>query len=125
MCNHLTSVPQDNTIPASISTFNTIQVTFNNGKTITVGGTPERDQEECVFDKDEKILAATLWPNVSNDRVAGLEFVVEKSDGGRRTFSVMYELLGQPVRLDVRSGRCYGIIGRSGTQIDALGFYFI
>ncbi|XP_057183269.1 cytolytic toxin-alpha-like [Triplophysa rosa] len=105
--------------------FNTIQVTFNNGNVINVGGVPENDHAECVFDKDEKILAARLWPNVRNDRVAGLQFEIAKSNGERRTFSVKCLLLGQPVSLDVKSGRCYGIIGRSGSQIDALGFYFI
>lgn len=92
---------------------------------INVGGVPENDHAECVFDKDKKILAARLWPNVTNDRVAGLEFEIGKSDGERRTFSVKCLVLGQPVNLDVKSGRCCGIIGRSGKQIDALSFYFI
>lgn len=100
-------------------------MTLDDGKMIERGAVKGRRQDEFVFDKDDKIIAATLWPNMEYDRAGGLEFVVENSDGKRRRFSAKCLLLGQPVSLDVKSGRCYSITGRSGWHLDALGFCFI
>ncbi|RXN02208.1 stonustoxin subunit alpha-like protein [Labeo rohita] len=75
-------------------TLRTIKVIFNNGHEIEVGNVPGCGKHEFLFEANDKIIAATLWPNKSGNRCGGLEFVVAKRNG------------------------------RSGDEIDALGFYF-
>ncbi|XP_055043001.2 cytolytic toxin-alpha-like [Misgurnus anguillicaudatus] len=119
------------TFYATDKAFCKIEVTFNNDETVTTGKRKMtgNQKKEIVFETDDKILTATLWPNNKNNptdqRVAGLEFLVEKSDGQTETYSAMCKKLGRPVNLYVKSGRFYGITGRSGAQINALGLYFI
>lgn len=105
--------------------FQVMELTLHNGRMLTYGSVRGNSQAEFVFDNDDKILTAILWPNKNSNRVGGLEFVVEKSNGVKRMFSVKCQQLGDPVCLNVKSGRCSGITGRSGWHIDALGFYFI
>lgn len=105
-------------------TLNTIQV-INTGHEVKVGYVAGSNEQTFVLDKNDKIEAATLWPNVEYNRCGGLEFVVAKSTGERKSFSVKCNQLGDLVSVDVKSGKCYGVMGRSGNQIDALGFYFI
>lgn len=100
-------------------------MTFKGGRKIEVGNLKGTSQHEFLFDDNDKIVAATLWTNKNQNRCGGLEFVVAKSNGKRTTLSVKCPHLGTPVQVDVKSGKCYGIVGRSGDEIDALGFYFI
>ncbi|KAI7802259.1 putative verrucotoxin subunit beta-like [Triplophysa rosa] len=122
--NNFENTLQKISISFSDSVFHTIQMTFNGGEAFDFGNVKGFSTKYSVFDQDDKITAATVWPNDRNTRVAGLEFEVTKSNGERRKFSVKGRELGDPVSLDVRSGRCYGAKGRSGDEIDALGFYF-
>lgn len=101
-------------------TLNTIEVTFNTGQAMTVGNVPGSNKHTLELNENDKIEAAKLWPNSQNNRCAGLEFVVAK-----KPFSVKCNQLGEPVSVDVKSGKCYGFMGRSGSEIDALGFYFV
>lgn len=91
---------------------------------IKVGKNKGSHEEELQFDKTDKIVSATLWPNKLNDRFCGLEFKVKKMSGGITKMSVKCDNLGKPVILNVRSGNCQGMKGRAGHEIDALGFYF-
>nr|XP_055043008.1 neoverrucotoxin subunit alpha-like [Misgurnus anguillicaudatus] len=112
------------TISYATDTFNTMKVTFINGQMAL--GTPKANIEEAIiFEEDDEITKATVWPNAEKNKVAGLEFEVKKSDGKPATYSIKCEQLGEPVNIDVKSGRFYGITGRSAEQIDALGLYFI
>ncbi|CAM4654285.1 unnamed protein product [Leuciscus chuanchicus] len=106
-------------------TLRTIKVIFKCGHMIEVGNRPGCAQHEFLFDDNDKIVAATLWSNKNQNRCGGLEFVVAESNGKRTTLSVKCSQLGKPVKVDVKSGMCCGITGRSGDEIDALGFYFI
>ncbi|KAK9960212.1 hypothetical protein ABG768_010287 [Culter alburnus] len=99
---------------------NTIEVTFNTGQKMTVGNVAGSNKH--TFELNDKIVAATLWPNSQNNMCGGFEFVVAKN---RKSFSVKCDQLGEPVSVDVKSGKCYGFMGRSGNEIDALGFYFV
>ncbi|XP_051743819.1 cytolytic toxin-alpha-like isoform X2 [Ctenopharyngodon idella] len=124
------NTPSSSTVERIIFTYNqetlrTVQVTFKGGHKIEVGNLKGTSQHEFLFDDSDKIVAATLWPNKNQNRCGGLEFVVAKSNGKRTTLSVKCPHLGTPVKVDVKSGKCYGIAGRSGDEIDALGFYFI
>ncbi|KAK9978784.1 hypothetical protein ABG768_020523 [Culter alburnus] len=107
-----------------ILSLNTIQVIFQDDQMIKVGKIAGNYQEEFLFDITDKIVTATLWPNKDRTRFGGLEFVVEKNNGKRITMSIKCDDLGEPVIVNVGSGKCYGIKGRSGYQIYALGFYF-
>ncbi|XP_073683617.1 neoverrucotoxin subunit alpha-like [Garra rufa] len=112
-------------ITYSEMTLNTMQVTFNTGHMVNVGNVKGSTQQTLQLEENDNIVAATLWPNLNLNRCGGLEFVIAKNNGERKSLSVKCEKLGQPVRVDVKSGKCYGIKGRSGDQIDALGFCFI
>ncbi|KAL1278651.1 hypothetical protein QQF64_025324 [Cirrhinus molitorella] len=103
--------------------FKAIQVVFKSGNMIKVGNTAQSDEKEFLFDHNDKIIAATLWPN--KDGLGGMEFEVAKSDGTKITLSIMCPNLGEPVKVDVKSGKCFGITARTGDRLNALGFYFI
>ncbi|XDV43715.1 hypothetical protein PO909_012141 [Leuciscus waleckii] len=109
----------------SSGTLSTIQVILNNGQMVTVGSLKGSKEQKLVLDENDQIVAATLWPNTDHSRCGGLEFVVAKINGEKESLSVKCDQLGEPVSVDVKSGRCYGIMGRSAHDIDALGFYFI
>ncbi|XP_026093251.1 stonustoxin subunit alpha-like isoform X2 [Carassius auratus] len=111
-------------IAGEITWFKSIQVTFSAGHIFTIGDYLKWKVKEFLFDNDDKIVNVTLWPNTYSDRFRGLEFVVEKSNGTRTTFSIKCKEVGDPVSVDVKSGKCYGITARSGSEIDSLGFYF-
>ncbi|XP_067311033.1 cytolytic toxin-alpha-like [Pseudorasbora parva] len=111
-------------ITYSEMTLNTIEMVFSGTRKVEIGGPEGTKEETFIFDENDKIIAATLWPNIDNSRCGGLEFVVAKSNGERKTFSVKCDHLGEPVSIEVKSGNCYCIRGRSGTQIDALAFDF-
>ncbi|XP_048048299.1 cytolytic toxin-alpha-like isoform X1 [Megalobrama amblycephala] len=104
---------------------NTVEVTFNTGQKMTVGNVAGSKGQTFELDEYDKVVAATLWPNSLNNRCGGLEFVVAKNTGERKSFSVKCDQLGEPVSVDVKSGKCNGLMGRSGDEIDALGFYFV
>lgn len=106
-------------------TLSTIQVILNDGQIVKVGTVAGSKVQTFELDKNDKIVAATLWPNTDRSRCGGLEFVVAKINGEKKSLSVKCDNLGEPVNVDVKSGGCYGIMGRSGNQIDALGFHFI
>ncbi|XP_048067147.1 cytolytic toxin-alpha-like [Megalobrama amblycephala] len=107
-----------------IHSLNTIEVIFQDYQMIKVGKVAGDYEEVFLFDITDKIVTAKLWPNRQGTRFGGLEFVVEKNNGERRTLSIKRDDLGEPVIVNVGSGKCYGIKGRSGDEIDALGFYF-
>ncbi|XP_051745180.1 stonustoxin subunit alpha-like [Ctenopharyngodon idella] len=106
-----------------VTSLNTIQVIFQDFQMIKVGRVAGNKEKVFLFDITDKIVNATLWPNRDGTRFGGLEFVVEKNDGERITMSIKRADLGEPVIVNVGSGKCYGIKGRSGDEIDALGFY--
>lgn len=102
-----------------------IQIIFSNGHLIKAGRSAGNYKQELLFDDNDKIVAATLWSNKIINRLSGLEFVVAKSGGDRTKLSVMCTNQGYPVKVDVKSGKCYGIIVKTGSDIDSLGFFFI
>ncbi|XP_067223464.1 cytolytic toxin-alpha-like [Chanodichthys erythropterus] len=112
-------------ITYSEMTLNTVEVTFNSGQKMTVGNVAGSNEQTLELDEYDKVEAATLWPNSQNNMCGGLEFMVAKNTGERQSLSVKCDQLGAPVSVDVKSGKCYGFLGRSGDEIDALGFYFL
>jgi len=92
---------------------------------VKVGSVAGSEVQTFRFDESDTIVAVTLWPNLNHTRCGGVEFVVAKISGERKTFSAKCARLGEPVSVDVKSGRCCGIVGRSGDYINALGLCFI
>lgn len=88
---------------------------------IKVGNSTGSKNQEIVFDDNDYIISAKLWPNKTGNRCGGFEF----KSNGNITFSVKCQELGEPVSLETKCGMINGITGRSGDEIDALGFYFI
>ncbi|XDV43716.1 hypothetical protein PO909_012142 [Leuciscus waleckii] len=105
-------------------TLNTIQI-YNHEHKVEVGHFKGSKEQTFELDENDKIVAATLWPNTNHSGCGGLEFVVAKINGGKESISVKCDHLGEPVSVDVKSGKFCGIMGKSGGDIDALGFYFI
>ncbi|XP_039509365.1 cytolytic toxin-alpha-like [Pimephales promelas] len=106
-------------------TLNTIQVILNYGQMVKVGEVTGPEVRTFLFDESDTIVAATLWPNIDHTSCGGVEFEVAKINGERESFSAKCDRLGEPVSVDVKSGRCCGIVGRSGDYINALGLCFI
>ncbi|XP_021330972.3 cytolytic toxin-alpha-like [Danio rerio] len=109
-------------ITFSETSVNSIQVTFSCGNKMNIGNEEGPNKIHYAFDDSKKIVAATLWPNKDQSKLGGLEFEFDKEN----TISCKCDQLGDEVSVDVKSGTCYGITGRSdGSKIIALGLYFI
>lgn len=109
-------------ITYSETSLNTIQVTFSCGLKMKIANEIGPKEIDCMFENSEKIVAATLWLNTDQSKLGGLEF---KFEGGK-IFSWKCDQLGDAKSVDVKSGTCYGITGRSyNGEIIALGLYFI
>ncbi|XP_051995212.1 stonustoxin subunit alpha-like isoform X1 [Xyrauchen texanus] len=106
------------------NTIASIAVTLSDGQEKTFGIQKTEEVQEFLFDENDQILEAVLWPNSHNNRLGGIELIVVKMNG-TTTFSAKCDSLGNPQRIDVNSGKCYGMVGRSGDDIDSLGFYFV
>ncbi|XP_056311282.1 cytolytic toxin-alpha-like [Danio aesculapii] len=104
------------------TSLNSIQVTFSCGNRMQTGNVNGPNEIGYTFDDSKKIVAATLWPNKDQNKLGGLELEFDKG----QKFSCKCDQLGDAVSVDVKSGICYGITGRSdGSEIIALGLYFI
>lgn len=90
---------------------------------MNVGDTKGPQNAQFFLGNNVKIVTATLWPIKGQNKLGGVEIAF---DNGKTPISCKCGQLGDPVKLDVKSGECYGITGRSsGSEIVALGFYFI
>uniref|UniRef100_A0A3P9KL30 Jacalin-type lectin domain-containing protein n=1 Tax=Oryzias latipes TaxID=8090 RepID=A0A3P9KL30_ORYLA len=73
------------------------------------------------FEDGEYFSSLTLWPNSTGDRLGGIKFTTTKE----RIFEVG-AISGQPeTEVDVGSGMCFGVKGRSDSELNAFGFLFI
>uniref|UniRef100_A0A3P9J3N5 Jacalin-type lectin domain-containing protein n=1 Tax=Oryzias latipes TaxID=8090 RepID=A0A3P9J3N5_ORYLA len=74
-----------------------------------------------MFEDGEKFSSLTLWPNNAGNRLGGFKFTTSNN----RNFEA-FMTNGKPSvparEVDVGSGICFGVQGRSGTEIDAFGF---
>ncbi|XP_023805080.1 aerolysin-like protein [Oryzias latipes] len=76
------------------------------------------------FEGDEYFSVLTLWPNNNGEYLGGIKFKTTKGN----TFEAVMtngKLSMPPTKVDVGSGMCFGVQGRSGTEVDALGFMLI
>ncbi|KAM9500806.1 aerolysin-like protein [Clarias gariepinus] len=86
-------------------------------------GVPAGDVKEFIFEDGEHFTSLSLWANSRGTRLGAIKFKTTHS----REFYVKQrsEGLNQEVPVDVASGICMGITGRSGSDIDCFGFIFI
>ncbi|XP_026993987.2 aerolysin-like protein isoform X7 [Tachysurus fulvidraco] len=99
-----------------------MKVWLTDGRSI-VFGRPEENPKEFTFEDGEHFTSLSLWPNLDGKRLGALKFNTSHS----REFYICLKNrnLNPEVTVDVASGICMGIKGRSGWDIDRFGFIFI
>ena len=79
--------------------------------------------QEFTFELGERITKLSLWGNGAGTRLGGIRFW---TTSGREFFAKMTSWgLKTEYSIDVGSGVCLGLAGRSGADIDSMGFVFI
>ncbi|XP_058261025.1 aerolysin-like protein [Hemibagrus wyckioides] len=88
-------------------------------------GNPAGGSKEFTFEDGEHFTSLSLWHNESQNgsRLGAIKF---KTNQSREFYAGLKSSQLKPeVPVDVASGICMGIKGRSGLDIDCLGFLFI
>lgn len=99
-----------------------VRVWLSDGQNKTYGS-PEGDYTEYMFQAGERITSLSLWGNGNGTRLGGIKFKTSlKND-----FFVKMTCWGLKTEypIDVGSGFCLGVEGRSGCAIDCMGFVFV
>ncbi|XP_060748881.1 aerolysin-like protein [Tachysurus vachellii] len=79
--------------------------------------------EEFAFDDDEIFASLSLWPNQDGTHLGAIKF---KTSNSREFYAcVTSDKLQPEVVVDVESGKCPGIQGCSGADIDRFGFIML
>ena len=78
---------------------------------------------EFTFELGESITKLSLWGNDDGSRLGGIRF---STSSGREFFEQMTSMgLNTEYSIDVGSGVCLGLEGRSVSDVDCMGFLFI
>nr|XP_005166416.2 natterin-like protein isoform X2 [Danio rerio] len=86
-------------------------------------GVPSGSYQEYVFSPGECFTSLSLWGNGAGTRLGAIRF---KTTKGGELFAKMTSWgLKTEYPMDVGSGYCLGIKGRSGSDIDCMGFMFL
>ncbi|KAL6483621.1 hypothetical protein MHYP_G00084930 [Metynnis hypsauchen] len=101
-----------------------IHVRLSSHQKRTFGSQKQEKWKEFLFEDGDRFTSLTLWPTTWGNRLGGLEFQIMTENKQSKTFSAKCRNLGQAVSIDVHSGICYGVKGRSGFEVDAFGFIF-
>ncbi|NP_001373644.1 natterin-like [Danio rerio] len=86
-------------------------------------GEPSGPHQEYVFTPGECITSLSLWGNGAGTRLGAIKF--KTSNDGNFFVKMTDWGLKQEYPIDVGSGYCLGIVGRSGGDIDCMGFMFL
>ena len=79
--------------------------------------------KEFTFEPGERFTKLSLWGNDDGSRLGGIRF---STSSGREFFEQMTgSVLKTEYPINVGSGVCLGLEGRSGSDIDNMGFVFI
>lgn len=86
-------------------------------------GDPAGPQSDFAFEPGERMTKLSLWGDGAGTRTGAIRFETSKG----RTFDFGMTKWGRKTEypVDVGSGICVGVQGRSGADIDALGFVFL
>ncbi|XP_076878651.1 aerolysin-like protein [Brachyhypopomus gauderio] len=99
-----------------------IQVWLSNGQNQQFGK-PGGTFSEFTFQDGEHFTSLSLWGNGAGTRLGGIKF---RTNHSREFFAHMTSWgLKTEYPIDVGSGICVGVKGRSGLDIDCLSFMFI
>jgi hypothetical protein len=86
-------------------------------------GNPSGTYSEFAFARNELIDSMSLWSNDNGTRLGAIKF---RTNQKREFFAAMTDRkLPQEHPIDTGSGICVGAMGRSGTDIDCIGFIFV
>ena len=97
-----------------------VQAEMTDGRVETFGkGGPF---QEFTFEPTDRITKLSLWGNGKGTRLGGIKIW---TSSGREFFAHMKNSLPTEHSIDVGSGICLGLEGRSGLDIDSMGFLFI
>ncbi|KAI9541688.1 nuclear control of ATPase messenger RNA expression protein [Dissostichus eleginoides] len=81
------------------------------------------DYQEYTFNPGECFTSLSLWGNGAGSRLGAIKF---KTNRPGEFFAKMTDWgLKTEYPMDVGSGICLGVVGRSGADIDCLGFMFL
>ncbi|MGL4646961.1 MAG: jacalin-like lectin [Cetobacterium sp.] len=86
-------------------------------------GVPDGILKEFTFDDEEKFTSLSLWPNKAGTHLGAIKF---KTSSSREFHARVTSGQLQPeVVVDVESGKCHGIQGCSGADINRFGFLML
>lgn len=99
-----------------------VRVWLSDGQNKTYGS-PEGDYTEYMFQPGERITSLSLWGNGNGTRLGAIKFKTSRNN----EFFVKMTCWGLKTEypIDVGSGFCLGIKGRSTCDINCLGFEFL
>ncbi|KAK6303970.1 hypothetical protein J4Q44_G00264240 [Coregonus suidteri] len=98
-----------------------VRAELTDGRVATFGNAHTFNEFE--FDLGEHITNLSLWGNGAGTRLGAIKFTTSKN---RQFFEKMTSWpLKTEYTIDVGSGICLGLEGRSGSDIDCMGFLFI
>ncbi|NP_001103506.1 jacalin 10 [Danio rerio] len=86
-------------------------------------GVASGPHQEYVFTPGECFTSLSLWGNGAGTRLGAIKFKTNK--GGEFFVKMSSWSLKEECPIDIGSGYCLGIKGRSGTDIDCMGFVFL
>ncbi|XP_039610132.1 aerolysin-like protein [Polypterus senegalus] len=100
-----------------------IKLWLTDGQTKVYGNADREPYSEFKFEPGEFFSSLSLWGNGAGTRLGAIKFRTNKQ---REFFAYMTSWgLKKEYVIDVGSGICLGVMGRSGSDIDSLGFMFI
>ncbi|XP_060748873.1 aerolysin-like protein [Tachysurus vachellii] len=103
-------------------TLKAVRVWFTDGRSEQFGR-PAGFTKQFTFEDGEHFTSLSLWPIKDGTRLGAIKF---KTSHSRQFYArLRFRSLKPEVPVDVASGICMGIKGRSGWDIDLLGFMFI
>ncbi len=99
-----------------------VKVWLSDGRSETFGN-PSGPYQEYSFKTGECFTSLSLWGNGAGTRLGAIEF---KTNQGGQFFAKMTSWgLKTEYPMDVSSGFCLGVEGRSCSDIDCMGFMFL
>ncbi|XDV19370.1 hypothetical protein PO909_024854 [Leuciscus waleckii] len=99
-----------------------VKVWLTDGRNETFGK-PSGTYQEYTFKPDERFTTLTLWGNGEGTRLGAIKFKTNKK--GEFFAKMTGRSLTEEYIMDVGSGSCLGVVGRSGADIDCMGFMFL
>ncbi|XDV19420.1 hypothetical protein PO909_024890 [Leuciscus waleckii] len=100
-----------------------VSVWLSDGSFGKYGRPDGRPYQEFTFQSGERFTSLSLWGTEAGNRLGAIKF---KTTLGREFFAKMTNQdLRREYKIDIGSGYCLGVVGRSGRDIDKMGFMFL